>query len=342
MGKDSKANNTHTTYSSLARCVVMNRVVVNKSIQPKVRNYSTTPAFSQLNLGLNPWFITGFTDGEGSFIILILKNPKLKSGWECRVCFQIGLDVKDKGLLDRIQAFFGGVGKVHKGEKNIYRYMVHKPKELMILVDHFDKYPLITQKRADFELFKKAVEILCNKEHLTIEGVHKLVAIKASINLGLSSELKEAFSYISNFPRPNINDQAIKRPYWLSGFTTAEGCFLISLKKKSTEGYYVSLRFQISQHSRDELLMKSLVSYLECGLYEKREGDWGNFVCSNIKDITDKIIPFFNLYSLEGLKLLNYMDWYEAAELIKTKAHLTTMGLDKILKIKASMNTKRD
>jgi hypothetical protein len=93
-----------------------------------------------------------------------------------------------------------GIGKVHKGEKNIYRYMVHKPRELKILVDHFDKYPLITKKRADFELFKKALEIICNKEHLTLEGVHRLVALKASIILGLSSALKEAFSNIDSFP----------------------------------------------------------------------------------------------------------------------------------------------
>ena len=33
-----------------------------------------------------------------------------------------------------------------------------------------------------------------NKEHLTIKGLHKIVAIKASMNKGLSDELKVAFS----------------------------------------------------------------------------------------------------------------------------------------------------
>lgn len=35
--------------------------------------------------------------------------------------------------------------------------------------------------------------LIQNKEHLTIEGVNKIVAIKASMNLGLSDELKVAF-----------------------------------------------------------------------------------------------------------------------------------------------------
>ena len=36
---------------------------------------------------INPWFITGFTDGEGSFIISITKDKKLKLGWEVGLFF---------------------------------------------------------------------------------------------------------------------------------------------------------------------------------------------------------------------------------------------------------------
>ena len=42
------------------------------------------------------------------------------------------------------------------------------------------------------------------KEHLTIEGLHKIVAIKASINLGLSQELKAAFPNTISEPRPLV------------------------------------------------------------------------------------------------------------------------------------------
>jgi len=49
-----------------------------------------------------------------------------------------------------------------------------------------EKYPLLTQKAADFLLFKKAVELVNNKAHLTVEGVKEIVNIKASMNLGLS------------------------------------------------------------------------------------------------------------------------------------------------------------
>jgi hypothetical protein len=117
--------------------------------------------------------------------------------------------------------------------------MVRIPKELKVIIDHFDKYPLITQKQVNFKLFKQVVEMLSRKEHLTIEGIHKLIAIKASINLGLSEELKAAFPDTIPVMRPIVEDQEIKDSNWLSGFTSAEGCFLIIIKQKLTSGYYV-------------------------------------------------------------------------------------------------------
>jgi hypothetical protein len=52
-----------------------------------------------------------------------------------------------------------------------------------------------------------------SKEHLTLEGLHKIVAIKSSLNLGLSDDLKTAFSNIVEINRPLINNQEILDPY---------------------------------------------------------------------------------------------------------------------------------
>lgn len=45
-------------------------------------------------------------------------------------------------------------------------------KDLLVVIEHFNKYPLITKKRVDFELFKLAVLLIKNKEHLTKEGLN--------------------------------------------------------------------------------------------------------------------------------------------------------------------------
>jgi hypothetical protein len=46
------------------------------------------------------------------------------------------------------------------------------------VIPHFNQHPLITQKQVDFELFKQVVEICAKKEHLTMEGLQKIINIK--------------------------------------------------------------------------------------------------------------------------------------------------------------------
>jgi len=105
--------------------------------------------------------------------------------------------------------------------------------ELGQIIDHFENYPLITQKWADYELFKQAVEMINRKEHLTEEGLKKIVAIKASMNNGLSSGFKSAFPSIITVPRPVVEGQEIKDPHWLAGFTTGEGALVVSIAKNA-------------------------------------------------------------------------------------------------------------
>lgn len=52
-----------------------------------------------------------------------------------------------------------------------------------IVVQHFNKYPLFTQKRVDFLLMCKILQIIENKRHHTLEGLREIVQFKTSINL---------------------------------------------------------------------------------------------------------------------------------------------------------------
>ena len=103
---------------------------------------------------------------------------------------------------------------------------------------HFQKYPLITKKRGDFELFSSAIELMCNKEHLTKEGLDKLVAIRASMNLGLSELLKASFPLCK--PVQQFSDRDLAplnskfNPQWVVGFTCGEGYFGVKLLSSFT------------------------------------------------------------------------------------------------------------
>jgi hypothetical protein len=295
------------------------------------------------NNRLNLNFITGLTDGEGCFYIGINKNSDYSMGWVVVLSFQIGLDRKDRALLEYIQFSLNGVGSIVKQGKDMIRYRVSSVKDLQVIIDNFDKYPLITQKQADYFLFKRAFELVKRKEHLTIKGFHEIIAIKASMNLGLSEKLKQHFPNINPLSRPVSVITEIKDPYWLAGFTEGEGCFLIMIQKSPSHkiGYQVRLRFSIGLHSRDELVMKNMVSYLGCGKYYKSSEFVGVFLSVDFSEINDKIIPFFKQYSLKGAKSKDFDDFCKVAEIMKVKGHTSEKGLEQIRLIKMRMNRGR-
>jgi hypothetical protein len=258
--------------------------------------------------------------------------------------FSIGLHQKDRLLLEKIVATLG-VGKIYKQGKDCVQLRVESLKDINKLIQYIDENPLISKKRADFELLKQAVELINCGEHLTIEGLRKIVSIRASMNLGLSKVLKEAFLDVKPVERPVVKLPSTIDFNWIAGFAEGESCFSINVFNSPTNkiGKTVVLKFQITQHERETILMKSIVEFLACGKVRKRS----NQPCVDIQvikfsEIYEKIIPLFEKYPLVGSKNLNYLDFYKAAELIKNKAHLTSDGLEEILRIKSGMNKGRD
>ena len=290
---------------------------------------------------INPLFITGFSDGESSFGIIIFRDNNLKTNWKVQLFFQIILHEKDKILLVQIKNYFA-VGYIIKKKGNALEFRVSSIKELQILISHFDKYPLITQKLADYLLFKHAFNLIYCKKHLTKDGLDKLIAIKSSMNRGLSVVLKQAFSHVEPVSRPLIKENKILNVNWLSGFTSAEGCFYVNIYKSSSyrQGLRVKLKFAITQHCRDEQLMKSLIVFFACGnIYKDRETF--SFEVTKLCDIENKIIPFFKNNPILGIKSKDFYDFGKIAYMMKEKKHLTKQGLEQIKKIKAGMNTRR-
>ena len=301
---------------------------------------------------INPWFVTGFTDAEGSFIIQVRKR---NNHWYCGVSFAISLHKKDLALLKLIQAYFGGIGSIYIHGKDSYQYVISSAEQITTKVlPHFDNYPLITKKYSDYRLFKVAITLMNSEkqDRTTDRGaarevfIEKIVAIRASLNRGWTSVLKASFPNIVPVTRPSVVNNQVPHPQWIAGFTSGEGCFIIktSVNRKSKLGYGVQLLFQITQDGRDELLMGSLVTYFGCGRVVKNvEHNLNkvNFHVTKFSDIRDKIIPFFRQHNILGEKLYNFEDWCRAGEIIKNKEHLTKEGLDQIFKIKAGTNKGR-
>ena len=296
--------------------------------------------YSNLNTTnkLSPYAVTGLVDAEGCFRISILNNRSFQQDkgnvpFITRLYFQLSLHKKDENLLVLLKDSLK-TGKIYKSRPELYELQVSSIKDIKLIIEFFDRYPLITQKYGDYVLFKKAYELINNKQHLTMDGLLKLIALKASSNWGLNQNLKEAFPNIVPISRTQT-DNKIPSPEWLLGFVSGEGNFMIRLMNSSTHklGYQTGLRFQITQHSKDKLLMENIVNYFGCGYLSVRN-DIIDYRVTNFSDIVEKIIPFFDKYPVLGVKQKDFENFKLAASIISDKKHLTEEGLLKIKEIK--------
>lgn len=314
-----------------------------------IRTHSTLCNFQPLN----PWFITGFSDAESSFIISIYKNSDNKLKWRTSAYFSIHVHVKDLPLIKLIPKTLG-VGVVRNNNANTVLFRVSDIQELQIIIDHFKKYPLLSAKHSDFLLFEKCFHLIKQKEHLTQAGLDKILALKSSLNLGLTNELKQGFTNIVPVSRPEYKFIGISNPFWLAGFATGDSSFSISIENSKTTntGKRVRLIFGTCLHIRDKDLLKEIANYLN-NLYFNKDNKEIAVFCNekkntallqfkNNSDIKNKVIPFFSKYQILGVKQFDFEDFKLVAELVKNKEHLNIKGLNKIKKIAEGMNLSRE
>ena len=123
---------------------------------------------------------------------------------------------------------------------------------------------------------------------------------------------------------------------------SGEGSFMIRIIESSTHssGFQVGLRFQITQHSKEKLLMESIMRQFNCG-YLSNRGDVIDFKVTAFSDIQKIIIPFFDKHTILGVKQKDFQDFKLAAQMISNKEHLTEPGILKIREIKSKMNKQR-
>lgn len=141
---------------------------------------------------LNPNYIIGLVDGEGSFTVYI-RNPDSKKKTKRRAKieprFYLKLNEKDKDILYELKRFFG-CGNVYfqkdkrKNHQNCYRYEVANRNDLRkIVIPFFKKNRLkLMSKKKDFDIFCKIMKGLKNGKQLTKKELRELYQLKQKMH----------------------------------------------------------------------------------------------------------------------------------------------------------------
>ncbi len=137
-------------------------------------------------------------------------------------------------------------------------------------------------------------------------------------------------------------------PDYVVGITDGEGCFTVNIRrwKKNKTGFSVSLCFCISIVKRDSHVLDLVKEILGCGTIVRKNKQKANrqaqvqFHVTNIEDIKEKIIPFFEKHPLI-VKDKTFQLWKEALEVILSGQHRTKEGLLKVAVIRDQMNRRK-
>ena len=194
----------------------------------------------------------------------------------------------------------------------------------------------------------------------------KLAALKNLTNLGLSLSLKEAFSDFNISlidTKSSLKFRGIPHGMWVAGFASGDGSFYTKLTQYK-DTFHTGCVFKITLHLKDTALLEGLYDYLSFRPMPQAEAKYfpnisfnkynsrtnkGIFFSkqtvslniSNIQDIGNIVIPFFDLYPVLGGKKMDYNDFRNIYNIILSKGPLSPEGLAQIQQIRNNMNDKR-
>jgi len=127
-------------------------------------------------------YIAGFADGEGSFNVSIRKHPGYRLGWKTSLTFNVSQ--KGKKSLDLLKSTFQCGYVRERKDKLHYFEIVDFNKIVSKVIPFFRKFPLISEKKKDFEIFGKVANLIKKGEHLNTEGLKKILKLREPMNYG--------------------------------------------------------------------------------------------------------------------------------------------------------------
>ncbi len=130
LNKENIFNFSDIFLSSIVPIFNLNNSNIKNTVNRKIQSFT-----------LNPWYVTGYTDGEGSFVFSLVRSKSNKIGWGLLIHFNLvaANNPANITMLLAIQQFFG-VGQIVYAKNNSYiRYIVKGLENCLILRNHFFK-----------------------------------------------------------------------------------------------------------------------------------------------------------------------------------------------------------
>src|SRR6186997_1508274 len=121
-------------------------------------------------------YISGYVDGEGCFTVSISPRAKLAVGWEVRPSLSVSQNGDRAEVLQLIQSYLGcGSIRPDRSDKTL-KWETRRLGDLLVhVIPHFERFPLLSGKRFDFERFAGICHAMAAGEHRSRVGLINIV-----------------------------------------------------------------------------------------------------------------------------------------------------------------------
>ena len=128
-------------------------------------------------------YISGYVDGEGCFTVSIAPRATLLLGWEVRPGFSVSQNGDRAEVLHAIQSYFGcGSIRPDRSDKTL-KWETRRLEDILDrVVPHFERFPLLSGKRYDFERFASICRLMAGGAHLRRDGLGEIVELASGMN----------------------------------------------------------------------------------------------------------------------------------------------------------------
>ncbi len=93
-------------------------------------------------------------------------------------------------------------------------------------------------------------------------------------------------------------------PWYITGFTNADGCFSIHFETSPSSrfGYRLKPVYSVTQHRDSSHVLFAFESYFQCGKVVHQHRECLNYTVTSRVDLIKNVIPHFVQYPLESAK----------------------------------------
>ena len=251
------------------------------------------------NIEFEQWLV-GVTDGDGTFHF----SEHLPNKWV--LYFKISQSTYNLRLLYHIKSKLG-VGQISVSADGMAEYRLRDVNKIIQhIIPLFDKYPLLTSKYYNYDLFKQAALILTDTSILTTDKHILLTELKSKV--WPDNYISPAWNVVNNNISCLAEAHTVMTKSWLVGFTEAEGSFYLVTKNVGR----IVHAFEITQ-KLDKIVLDSIGYLLNIKVIKKKT--YFTVGTTNAKHISNIILYYHN--TMKGMKSLEYRIWARSFNKIK-------------------------